>query len=88
MITYMTEDMSAPKDNPFKQEDLSVMAWFLPAPASSNCSLVVFLKPLPSAMIVMTAAIPIIIPIIVKILRRLFFKIERKASERGRGVGA
>ncbi|MCD9066871.1 ABC transporter permease [Staphylococcus pasteuri] len=25
MITYMTEDMSAPKDNPFKQEDLSVV---------------------------------------------------------------
>ena len=25
MITYMTEDMSTPKDNPFKQEDLSVV---------------------------------------------------------------
>ena len=24
-ISYMTQDMSAPKDNPFKQEDISVV---------------------------------------------------------------
>ena len=57
-----------------------MVAECLPAPVSSNSLLAVCLKPLPKNIIVITAAIPMTIPMIVKMLRRLFFIMDLKET--------